>query len=659
MTRYYALDTETDLMNENNVPPNLVCMSLFSEDSDEPELYDCYDSIEIFRALAQQEDIHFVFHNAPFDIWVFLKEDPDLISIICQLMKEKRIHDTEVRERLLNLAHYGKLDIIETPDGGSARISYSLAALAERYLQKDRYSEKNDPTSPRLTFHEVMGVPISEYEPEFYEYAIEDAVDTLSIFQCQDFNFQDSWPEWLHVNAAISLFCMTARGIEIDEEKREQIRKDFADFVVPLEGDLVDLGIIDPAQPPRPYKNNSSKFTKGKPSKLNTKVLQHYVDLACNDLGIQPEKTAGGATSTRKGFLDEVADAREELIIFQQWKHTQKIITTELPRIEAKIVRPQYKSLVETGRTSSFGNRKTDKNPAFPAINCQNVDPRIRPAYRAREGYVLLSVDYSALELRTLAQTNFELFGHSTHRNDFINGVDPHARLGLNLYNSFNHTNLTMEEFQALDDYSTIRKNSKPGSLGFPGGLGPATFCKYAKEVWGIHLALEEGELQREIWFETYQEMREYFKYISSLEDRNFVDADGSSLFSYTTVLGMRRSGCTWSAAANGLGMQSRAGEGCKLASIELFRQTWDPSAGSILIDCFPLMFVHDEFILEVPATEKMSDYACAVSQVMIDCMQLVVPDVPIETEAVLSERWHKEAKPVFDAQGKLTIWRP
>ena len=59
----------------------------------------------------------------------------------------------------------------------------------------------------------------------------------------------------------------------------------------------------------------------------------------------------------------------------------------------------EFDVVKETGRTSSFASR------LYPSANGQNMDPRIRPCYRAEDGNIILSWDYSSLELVSLAQT--------------------------------------------------------------------------------------------------------------------------------------------------------------------------------------------------------------------------------------------------------------
>jgi len=69
----------------------------------------------------------------------------------------------------------------------------------------------------------------------------------------------------------------------------------------------------------------------------------------------------------------------------------------------------------------------------------------------------------------------------------------------------------------------------------------------------------------------------------------------------------------------------------------------------SPLFGCRPIIFPHDEIILEVPLFEMGAEGASAaadrLTEVMIEKMSVVCPDVPIEADACMTRRWTKGAK--------------
>ena len=72
-----------------------------------------------------------------------------------------------------------------------------------------------------------------------------------------------------------------------------------------------------------------------------------------------------------------------------------------------------------------------------------------------------------------------------------------------------------------------------------------------------------------------------------------------------TSPLGMYRAGASYCAAANGAALQTPTAEGAKGAVFDVARACCDPEEKSILLGCRPLLFVHDELILEIPEDDE------------------------------------------------------
>ena len=69
--------------------------------------------------------------------------------------------------------------------------------------------------------------------------------------------------------------------------------------------------------------------------------------------------------------------------------------------------------------------------------------------------------------------------------------------------------------------------------------------------------------------------------------------------------------------------------------------------------------FIHDENMLrhKLDEVDDLHQRIEDVEKTMIDQMQIVMPDVRISVETALMTRWYKEASPVLDSQGRLTVW--
>jgi hypothetical protein len=127
---------------------------------------------------------------------------------------------------------------------------------------------------------------------------------------------------------------------------------------------------------------------------------------------------------------------------------------------------------------------------------------------------VLLIVDYSFVELRTLAAECEARYGRSRLADVIRAGVDPHAHTAA----MFEH--ISLDEFMALKSsgreedlkrYDTLRQRAKVLNFGIPGGLGPRSLVAYAKREYDLPMTLEEAtEFRRRLIEEVYPELALY-----------------------------------------------------------------------------------------------------------------------------------------------------
>ena len=100
------------------------------------------------------------------------------------------------------------------------------------------------------------------------------------------------------------------------------------------------------------------------------------------------------------------------------------------------------------------------------------------------------------------------------------------------------------------------------------------------------------------------------------------------------------------------------------MAVVNVQQETFDPTCQSVLSDDTlgprhrAVMFVHDELIGEV-REDVAHDCAVRVSQIMVDAMRIITPDVAVKAEPCLMRRWNKRAEPVFNNDGRLIPWEP
>jgi len=482
------------------------------------------------------------------------------------------------------------------------------------------------------------------------------------------------------------------------------------------------------------------KLTKPKKSSMDRGALCALVVKICEEIGVTPKLTKTGGICADAEVIQELVafdqaldmEEGDELLPdgtedgvdihprrmtpmenYQYRQDVQKIVTTELPRMlwghpgkekPAKRVYFNFNVLLASGRTSSFASKH------YPSGNGQQVDPRGRPCYLPEEGQWLLSADYGALELCSVAQTTFELFGQSRHRDLINSGMDLHCNLGSSLANRLpSEFTGSYEDFLKLKAtnskfFKHWRKFAKPVGLGYPGGLGANTFMSLAKKTYGVDImkaaqtfpedalpgpdnttvawharkvgitissgwrwtpflkGIALAVLLKQVWLDTYPEMVAYFDWVTKQKDDINIGANNEGrtehMLCYTTPMGMHRAGASFTAVANGRAMQSPAAEGAKTAVYRIMKEC---RVGRLKgVATFP-NFIHDEVLLSIPADpDAAASVTEIVEAIMIDSMQNVMPDVRISVESALMTRWRKEAEPVRSRKsGLLLPWEP
>lgn len=508
--RVCALDTETFPFGPGAVAPPIICIQWKWLDEDEAyglgngERELMHAQLE---ALLQPGHI-LIGVNIAYDLRVICNAFPDLEPLVWAKLEAGEIIDLMIREKLLNLSTTGKLSFAELPDGNVLRIGYGMDDLLLNHCGIDISADKNDPASPRNSFAMLDGQPFSAYSARHRDYALNDARYTCRIYLAQETACAARGGQFVtqefNTAAAFALFCMTERGAETDPEQFEKMVAMVQEALHPDKmKNLIEAGILREAVPPREFRG---KMTKGKEASINMAVLRANVERACRLARIPVKRTDTGEVCCDAEVIDSVADWDDALQEYQDRTVVGQIKKTEIPRMTwdfedgrgrrlAPVVHFPYNALVETTRTSSMASEH------YPSSNGQNVDPRAKPVYKAREGWVFCGADFSTLELVTLGQTCYRLFGKSTHRDVIFAGRDNHTYLAAPLAHRLD-PNLAvvlkgLGNDERHDVMAKLKKSehevdrklfklwrglAKPVGLGNPGGLGPVKFLSLAKK---------------------------------------------------------------------------------------------------------------------------------------------------------------------------------
>ncbi len=717
--RYVAFDTETHRIAVGAVYPPMVCGVFAEWDGQQVQCYglERVRALPHLEALLRDDEVTLIGLNMQFDMIVPICAQPTLMALVMDKYAKGLIHDIRLREQLLNLSERGRIRTIKIA-GKEQRVNYSLLDLERRYLGVDRIGDKQG-DSWRLRYQEVDGWAFENYPEDAQRYALDDARNTLMVWYAQEQRGQREPHLSLatHEHQARKHFhlgLITAWGIAVDQSEVEVIKARLEEELAPEKHTLLyETGIRRPAEAPRPYANGarhpdgSPKMTAGKKESTNKKVLQNRVATLAETMGYSwvahnaptgPNElnlTKKGEISSAKAVLDSIAHYDPALQQFQHWQSLQKIATSFIEEVDhAGVIHANYDPLKETGRTSSYGG------DLYPSLNIQQVPRKIsgiepRKVFVPRPGQVFCACDYSSLELVSWAQVCHNL-GLEPRLRKIINaGVDPHGFLGGQVANTTNedfrnwfptvqqetHVDGVPESmlhqydaFRALEDlspdyYNTTRNISKAAGLGFAGGLGPRTLCIGPARMYGLYMEVPQAKQIQSIWKQTLPEAVQYFRIVENMtdpfnsagweEDEETGELTSTKkAYQYVSPLGMVRRGATFCAAANGTGLQTPSAEGAAgFALFKLSEACWR-NPNDILYGCRIVAFIHDEFIVEMPDDNLMHERAHRISELMVDGMGLIMKDVRVEAEPVLTRRWLKGAKQVWH-EGRLQIFEP
>lgn len=633
-----AWDLETHLLKPGQVAPRMVCLSFAN--NEHSGLLDRLDGVKWVRqALTEACDgkAILVGHNVVYDLGVVCAEDSSLLPLVFRALDLGSIRDTMIRQKLIDIAR-GELGSKRTDSGDYVKTKHSLAALVELYFAREL--PKTD--TYRLRYHELDGVPLSDWPEEASRYAIDDAKETLNVWQAQEAFIHNSpekdglFPDRVLPNeveqnrAAWALQLMTIWGVRTDGKRVSELKDKLEKICSEATEKLLTSGIM------------RMKGTKKNPKPTkDTKEIKARVTAEYKKLGLPLQQTPTGGVKISAEVLSESGDP--DLMVLAEASKSMKLLSTYVPALEKGTVTPicaRYNVLVESGRTSSGGGETK--------VNMQNP-PRlgnVRECFVPRTGHLYAGCDYDTLELRALAEVNLAWFGESQLAEAFRRGEDPHLSLAATMLD------ITIEEARERKKagdpvVKDKRQFSKVANFGYPGGLGAERFVFFAKRS-GLTVTVLEAEALRNKWFATWPEMKKYFFKIGWM-----TAATGECTIRQLTS-GRVRGGVKFTEAANSF-FQGLAADGAKQALWDVSKECY-LDRKSALFGSRPVLFLHDELILEVPEN-RAADAAERLAVVMREAMQVWIPSVPITCSPVLMNRWTKDADTVRDANGKLQTW--
>ena len=637
-----GFDTETDTFSPGNMAPEVVCLTWWAHDQSKIAVgkTDMLMWISAFLDSAIAGKIQLAAHNAAYDWACIMRTFPELTDRIFQAYAADGIICTEVRERLLDIARTGSLEWVLNHTGKQIKASYSLADIALK--RWDLHVSKGADTW-RLRYGELKDLPVEQWPDDAVSYAKFDAELVQRLWTDQQIRATQlnySLPtQFEDTRAAFGLHLCHVRGLKIDDV---QVNKIWATTIEGMESccHAIESSGIGTRQPESVELFDTPTAKPAPKLKVRTKVVRGLVEL------LYPGKPPRTPPSAK--FPQGQVKTSEEVVAachsgaldsLKKFQKSQKVANTYLSKYFVPYLHHSYNAVgAVTDRTSAY----------LP--NTQNLPkmPGVRECIIARPGHVLVACDFDSQEMRTLAELCLKIVGRSklAERYQADTHFDPHLEFAATV------AGIPVDEAQAqlTDDdpnMAGLRQQCKVANFGFPGGMASKTFVGFAQS-WGVELTADRAELLKQFWFEQWPEMSQYFEYVKSIAGRNRTGVHTHP------VSGFRRASAGFSDTANS-GFQTLAAHASKAALWEVTRKCFTDDT-SYLYGSRPVLFVHDEVILESP------DFAAHLvaedmPPIMVEAMERWTPNVPAAASAHLMRAWSKRARAVHDDAGKLVPW--
>ena len=608
--KFCAFDCETYLIMPGEFAPKCVSVSLYSDKAESLLLAE--EGAEMVEKLLRS-GYTLVGANVGFDISTLARTRPSLFGLFIDALLEGRVWCVQVAQKLIDI------------ENGSRKFNrYSLGALTERFC--DVELDKGE-DSWRMRYAELDGVPVQQWPHEAKDYAQKDAQYTYEIFSYQN-GYVDREQLKNRVQFDVALYAMSREGMHVEEkpflELEERVLKalDEGTPTFVQKGFLKDrnakqTGRVNPftgVVSPPDYGKDIDGITKAVLSSYGLDPTEWSKDRAPNIVPKTPKGTvrvdSAALLETSDQYLHDFASYSKNLAL------KNKDLVFLRKGLESGFIHTHFDSLIDSGRTAS-------RSP-----NLQNLsrEPGVRECFVPREGYVYLDADYSSAELHTLAQICITLFGFSDLGDALNGGFDPHVMMAQRLAGVDSY-----EEMLEHENRKHFRQIAKAPNFALPGGMGPRGLTIYAK---GMGIDLEEVGFPApyliEQWNEQWSEMAEYFRWVKR------------QLPNIALPCGSRRKRRTefFTEAAN-YGFQGLAADGAGLAAWDLFLECY-VNKSSVLFGSKPVMFVHDQFIVETKKTHNVQEKLEALCELMRKNFNKVVPDVPCGVEGEVKALWTK-----------------
>jgi DNA polymerase-1 len=530
--------------------------------------------LEKFRPFFENEQIEKIGQNLKYDLKILKNYGMSIAG---------KLFDTM-------LAHY-----LINPD-----MRHNMDVLSETYLQ---YSPKSIETLIGKKGKNQLSMRDVALE-EIKEYATEDADITLQLKEVFSPILDKAETKKLFDEIEIPLIKVLAdmetEGINLDVPFLKEMSVAMNQEIAAFEQKI--------------YETAGEKFNLASPKQLGD-VLFDKLKIG----GAKQKKTKTGQYATGEEVLSYLVKEHPIVADILEWRQMVKLQSTYIDALPLQVDPKTQRVHTDYMQTVAATGRLSSNNP-----NLQNIPVRtergrlIRKAFIARnENYVLLSADYSQIELRIIAA----LSGEDNMIKAFQNNEDIHKSTAARVFNV------------PLDEVTKEqRSHAKTVNFGIVYGVSAFGLSNQT------NLNRQESAALIEAYYKTYPKLKAYMQ-----EQVDFARENGY----VQTVLGRRRylkdinsanamvrSGAERNAV--NAPIQGSAADIIKIAMINIHQKLAEKKADGSVWKSKMLLQVHDELVFDV----HLSEIELIKTLIKQEMEQAFVLQVPLEVEMGMGDNW-------------------
>ena len=354
------------------------------------------------------------------------------------------------------------------------------------------------------------------------------------------------------------------------------------------------------------YEIAGEEFNINSPKQLGVVLFEH--------LELPVIKKTKTGYSTAADVLEALRPQHEIIDFILEYREIQKLQSTYVIGLQGQIhedgrIHTRFnQTLAQTGRLSSV------------EPNLQNIPIRLEEGRKIRKAFVpkseenvLLSLDYSQIELRVLASISKD----EKMIDAFKEGKDIHTTTAANVYN-----------VDSSDVTSTMRSNAKAVNFGIVYGISDYGLSQQ------LGITRKEAKAFIDTYLDTFVNVKEYMKYIVQDAKR-----DGY----VSTLLGRRRyvpdiNSRNFNARsfseriAMNSPIQGTAADIIKLAMVNYYESDQKDKFNAEL-----LLQIHDELVFDIPKRE-VDDFVVFIKDIMEHALEM---EVPLKAEYEYGPNWY------------------